>query len=152
MLRDWYDAGQIDDTIRVKQRQISRLRRKQVSPVRYARELLFRSMRHGRPIIFGNHNVPIGSQNSHDPAAVADLIAAKLKRYRARVRVGKAEALKQELVPSILARWKRGGSTLAVTDLHVRTTPSFETSTLGHFATLIYFRSRGMKPLEIRRC
>jgi hypothetical protein len=120
----WKQVCRIDPTLKVTPRQLSALRRRQLKPVAFVRDVLFAAMARGEPMLFDDLPVPVqGEKERGAYAALLDAMRTGFpRRSRIRVRCGPSATQKHISVNELLRRSSSGRAKVSVTDLHIRGT------------------------------
>jgi hypothetical protein len=120
----WVKAAEIDDTLRMKSADWSRLDRIAVRPQRYSLAKLHKQMERSEPILFRDCPVALKDRKRLDPdKALLELLAAGFpKEERARVKIGPDARIKYLDVQTVIERWRSGKSVMNISDLHFRDT------------------------------
>lgn len=119
----WDGASAIDRTLKVREQDLPRLKRKRVKPVPYSRELMFSLMSRGQVCLFEQLRVPVRGEGGDVRTLIADGIRSGLPRTRtARTQTGRSRRLRHMRIPEVIRRWQDGRSIVGVTDLHFRET------------------------------
>lgn len=122
------EACQYDKTLKVADKDLSRLGKKYLPSTNYTRKALFDSMSKGKTVIFNNYPlnecIPEGSNKR-------EYILDTLRKYLSRtekiyIRYGSNRTLKKVTIDDVINRWNRGRSKFGVTDLHFRKTAYFK--------------------------
>lgn len=124
LCRFWDQAQEIDPTLTVSGRDMSELRKRQLQPCPFSRDLLFTSMVNGEPVLFENLCVPVRREQR---LGVRDAVLRALKQGfpgndKFQVRCGRSSTPKSMIVTELLRLWTNGRAMVNVTDLHIRGT------------------------------
>ena len=123
-LQIWEQARRIDPSLRVSQRDLPVLRRRQLRAVPFSRELLFSRMATGEPILFSN--LPVAVRGERELGAEQAVLHALRNGfpsdYKFQVRCGPSDSRKSVILDELLRRWNGNRAQVSVTDLHIRGT------------------------------
>jgi hypothetical protein len=116
-------AGSMDPAIHYERSGLPALRRKQVTPQRFSRRVLFENMAAGRVSLFTGLNV-VQARYANDPCGslIAGLRTGFGRSVRARIQAGPSRQRLYVPVPTLMNRWEGGRARISVTDLHIRGT------------------------------
>lgn len=120
----WEQAARMDHTLKVGKQGMTTLRKRQLVPQSYSRDLLFSRMIQEKVSLFDDFPVSFaGSQATGTRESLAELIKTSFpKRQTARAQTGPSRLRYHLKVPELMRRWERGRALVGVTDLHFRDT------------------------------
>src|SRR5258708_16312801 len=120
-LQIWEQARRIDPSLRVSQRDLPVLRRRQLRAVPFSRELLFSRMATGEPILFSN--LPVAVRGERELGAEQAVLHALRNGfpsdYKFQVRCGPSDSRKSVILDELLRRWNGNRAQVSVSDLHI---------------------------------
>jgi hypothetical protein len=141
ILKTWEQAAGVDPTLRVTRAHLRALRRRELRPVPFSRDLMFSSMQRGEPLLVDDLPVRVeGEQQWGVREAVLRALSGGFPRDRkVRVRCGPSGEQKSIVVEKLLRRWTSARARIHVTDMHIRGTrvlQRIDCSTLSDFNLL----------------
>lgn len=119
-------ASEIDPTLTSSDQQAGKLDALRIRPTEWQRDHLFRAMSAGRPVIYRDFPMPLYRRGRSESERVERLLAAMEATdldYRIRTRVGRQRGWRYFTPAELALRWRKGQSSINVTDFHFLDTP-----------------------------
>ncbi len=122
-----FEASKYDKKIKIRSADLTRIKKKYLSPINFSKKLLFDSMFNGKTVVFNNYPIEnkIPRNQSKVEATLALLRNNLKKNDKIFIRYGSNRTLKKVTINNVIDRWLRGRSKFGVTDLHFRHTNYF---------------------------
>jgi hypothetical protein len=131
----WKEAASIDEGLRMRSADWSRLDAIRIRPKRFALNTLHRKMFASEPVIFTDCPIALKGEDRSDAALIKLIEHGFPVNDRARVKTGIEARMRYMSIPHVMKRWQSSRAIMNVSDLHFRGTPfekGIDASVLTH--------------------